>query len=167
MIGEVGLRRSKMMQKDAYEPWPLTERPGFLIRRLHQIHVALFNEACGTFDLTPVQYSLLSALAERGSADQTTLAADVFLDRTTTTGALKRLASRKLIERAVDDLDRRARVCRVTPAGLALLARMEPAARSAHLKTVAQLGDRDQKSLIAMMQQIVRHSAENSLMQDD
>ena len=162
-IAEVSLPQSNaLLENDPHEPWPLTERPGFLIRRLHQIHVALFNETCGAFDLTPVQYSVLSALAERGSADQTTLAADVFLDRTTTTGVLKRLALRKLIERAVDDRDRRARACQVTPAGLALLAKMEPAARSAHLKTVAQLSDREQKSLIAMLQQIVRHSADKS-----
>ena len=146
---------------DEHEPWPLTERPGFLIRRLHQIHVALFNESCGAFDLTPVQYSLLSALAERGTADQTTLAADVFLDRTTTTGVLKRLALRKLIERAVDDQDRRARACRVTPAGTALLAKMETAARAAHLDTVAHLNKRDQKALIAMMQRIVVKSSCN------
>ena len=68
--------------------WPLSQRPGFLIRRLHQIHVALFQEACGKFDVTPLQYSLLSALAARKTADQTTLAADIALDRTTTTGAL-------------------------------------------------------------------------------
>ena len=155
------MARLKTSQKaDIHEPWPLGERPGFLIRRLHQIHVALFNVACGAFDLTPVQYSLLSALAERGSADQTTLAADVFLDRTTTTGALKRLATRKLIERAVNDQDRRARACRVTPAGLALLAKMETAARSAHLDTVAHLPKRDQKILIKMMQRIVSNSSD-------
>ncbi len=77
--------------------WPLSQRPGFLIRRLQQIHVALFQEACGQFEVTPLQYSLLSALAARETADQTTLAADIALDRTTTTGALKRLAARKLI----------------------------------------------------------------------
>ena len=160
------MARSKTQRESAtheatHKPWPLTERPGFLIRRLHQIHVALFNEACGAFDLTPVQYSVLSALAERGSADQTTLAADVFLDRTTTTGVLKRLASRKLIERAVSDEDRRARDCRITPAGTVLLAKMETVARSAHLDTVAHLGKRDQKILIAMMQRIVLNSSNN------
>jgi DNA-binding MarR family transcriptional regulator len=35
------------------------------------------------------------------TADQTTLAADIALDRTTTTGALKRLAARNFVERAV------------------------------------------------------------------
>lgn len=156
---EFGLRQLKTKsERTAIEPWPLTERPGFLIRRLHQIHVALFNEACNAFDLTPVQYSVLSALAERGVADQTTLAADVFLDRTTTTGVLKRLAARKLLERSVNDRDLRARACHVTPAGKELLAKMETAARSAHLDTIARLPKRDQKILIAMMKRIVVNS---------
>src|SRR5438477_4224522 len=97
--------------------WPLEQRPGYLIRRLHQIHVALFQDKCAAFEITPLQYSLLSALAVRGSADQSTLAADVALDRTTTTGALKRLQSRNFIERGIDREDRRARVCRLTMKG--------------------------------------------------
>ena len=47
-------------------PWPLSERPGFLARRLHQIHVSLFAERCADFRITPLQYSLLSRLAEFG-----------------------------------------------------------------------------------------------------
>src|SRR5882757_8199527 len=111
--------------KTAVDPWPLGERPGFLVRRLHQIHVALFQERCATFEITPLQYSLLSALAVRGTADQTTLAADVAPDRTTTTGALKRLAARNLVERVVSRDDRRARACKLTSAGAALLRRIE------------------------------------------
>src|ERR1700686_2888090 len=88
--------------------WPLGQRPGFLIRRLHQIHVALFQKNCAAFEITPLQYSLLSALAKRGTADQTTLAADVALDRTTTTGALMRLQLRQFVERSIDQGDGRA-----------------------------------------------------------
>lgn len=29
--------------------WPLAERPGFLARRMHQIHVSLFAERCAAF----------------------------------------------------------------------------------------------------------------------
>ena len=86
---------AKQRKQDDGNSWPLNQRPGFLVRRLHQIHVALFQERCAAFAITPLQYSLLSALAGRGTADQSTLAADVALDRTTTTGALKRLQSRK------------------------------------------------------------------------
>src|SRR6266404_5556098 len=118
----------KRLQK-AEPSWPLDQRPGFLIRRLHQIHVALFQKRCAAFEITPLQYSLLSALATRGTADQTTLAADVALDRTTTTGALKRLQLRKFVERAIHPRDRRAQICRLTRAGAALLRRMEEPAR--------------------------------------
>jgi DNA-binding MarR family transcriptional regulator len=135
--------------------WPLDQRPGFLIRRLHQIHVALFQKNCAAFEITPLQYSLLSALAKRGTADQTTLAADVALDRTTTTGALKRLQLRRFVERAIDRRDRRAQICRLTKTGKALLREIEGSARAAHLETVADLNKADQKRFIAMMQRIV------------
>ena len=135
--------------------WPLDERPGYLIRRLHQIHVALFQEKCAAFEITPLQYSLLTALAKRGTADQTTLAADIALDRTTTTGALKRLQSRRFVDRATARHDRRSQACRLTRAGVALLRKMEKSARLAHLETVADLSKADQKRFIAMMQKIV------------
>jgi|SRR5258708_7342429 MarR family transcriptional regulator, lower aerobic nicotinate degradation pathway regulator len=135
--------------------WPLEQRPGYLIRRLHQIHVALFQEKCAAFEITPLQYSLLTALAERGTADQSTLAADIALDRTTTTGALKRLQSRYFVDRAIEHGDRRAQTCRLTKAGAALLRKMEKSARQAHLETVAGLSKADQKRFIVMMQKIV------------
>jgi len=135
--------------------WPLEKRPGFLIRRLHQIHVALFQDKCAAFDLTPLQYSLLTALARCGTADQTTLAAEVMLDRTTTTGALKRLQSRKFIERTVHSRDRRAQMCRLTKSGARLLRQIEAAARAAHHETLAGLGKAEQKRFIVMMQKVV------------
>src|ERR1700736_6245545 len=138
----------------------LERRPGFLIRRLDQIHVALFQERGAAFEIPPLQYSLLSALAKRGTADQTTLAADVALDRTTTTGALKRLQLRKFVERSIHHQDRRSQLCRLTKKGAALLRRMEKAARAAHLETVADLSKADQKRFIAMMQRIVAASSD-------
>jgi len=149
----------KPTQKSA-NSWPLGQRPGFLIRRLHQIHVALFQKRCAAFEITPLQYSLLSALAERGTADQTTLADDVALDRTTTTGALKRLQSRNFIERSIHHRDRRAQICRLTKAGAALLRQMEASARAAHRETVADLSKIDQKRFVAMMQRIVAASSD-------
>jgi MarR family transcriptional regulator, lower aerobic nicotinate degradation pathway regulator len=152
-------KASQLLDATQHSPWPLSERPGFLIRRLHQIHVALFQEACADFVITPLQYSLLSALAVRGTADQTTLAADIALDRTTTTGALKRLASRNLIERAVDQEDRRARACRLTSEGAVLLTKIEASARAAHRATLGNLNKVEQATFINMMQRIV---ADNS-----
>lgn len=143
--------------------WPLTERPGFLIRRLQQIHVALFAEACAAFDVTPVQYSLMSALRRRGSADQTTLAEDVSLDRTTATGALKRLEARGFVARATSSADRRAQACRLTSLGLDTLRRMEPSAQRAHRDTMALLPAGDRGLLINLMTRLVAaHDEERS-----
>jgi DNA-binding MarR family transcriptional regulator len=159
--GPPGSDRLTRKRLQATKPsWPLDQRPGFLIRRVHQLHVALFQKKCAGFEITPLQYSLLSALAKRGTADQTRLAADVALDRTTTTGALKRLQSRHFIERSVHPGDRRAQICKLTKAGARLLRQMEMSARTAHLETVADLSKTDQKRFIAMMQQIVAANAD-------
>lgn len=136
-------------------PWPLHQRPGFLARRMHQIHVGLFSELCGAFRITPLQYSLLSALQEVSEADQTTLANAVALDRTTTTGALKRLAARGLVTRATSAEDRRAQVCRITPEGKALHAAMEAAAHEAHARTVAALDPADRALLIRLLGRVI------------
>jgi len=144
------------------DPWPLAKRPGFLLRRLHQIHVALFAGNCARFDVTPVQYSLMSALALRVAADQTTLANDVALDRTTVTGALKRLQKRGLIKRVASHSDRRAQECRLTPAGARVLAAMERPARKAHHDTIAALTPKEQAKFIALMLRLVDAHADGA-----
>lgn len=135
--------------------WPLAERPGFLARRLHQIHVSLFAERCAAFHVTPLQYSLLSILRDLEEADQTTLAAAVALDRTTTTGALKRLAARGLVSRSTSPLDRRAQLCRLTAEGAALHSAMEPAARLAHAQSIAALTPTEQDHLTKLLRRVI------------
>ncbi len=139
---------------EEHADWPLEDRPGFLIRRLHQIHVSLFTEACAEFRITPLQYSLLSALSTMVSADQTTLANLVALDRTTTTGALKRLEARGLIQRERSRLDRRSHVSALTDAGRALLAAMEGSARWAHAQTLSCLSAAEAAQFIAFMRRV-------------
>ncbi|MFG1374457.1 MarR family transcriptional regulator [Xanthobacter oligotrophicus] len=135
--------------------WPLSDRPGFLARRVHQIHVSLFSELCAPFGVTPVQYSLLSALAGRDAADQTTLSRIVALDRTTTTGALKRLEARGLVRRGTSATDRRSQSCALTPDGRRLLDEMEAMARQAHAATVDMLSPEEQIQFIEIMKKIV------------
>lgn len=139
----------------AAQTWPLAERPGFLVRRLHQIHVSLFFERCAAFRMTPLQYSLLSLLRDLEEADQTTLANAVALDRTTTTGALKRLATRGLVSRSTSLADRRAQVCRITAEGKALHAAMERAAHEAHALTISALDPKDQDHLVGLLRRAV------------
>src|ERR1700744_6373685 len=75
----------------------LDARPGFLIRRLHQIHVALFIEECAPEGITPVQYSILTALDQMGPSEQIALSNAVGLDRANTADVIARLAERRFI----------------------------------------------------------------------
>ncbi|WP_099557281.1 MarR family winged helix-turn-helix transcriptional regulator [Hartmannibacter diazotrophicus] len=126
----------------------LRERPGFLIRRLHQIHVALFAEECAGENVTPVQFSVLTALEEMDATEQTTLGQAVGLDRTNTADVLSRLQQRGLIRRRVAPNDRRRKVVVLTDVGRATLARIRDAAGRAHDRTVAALSEEDRKRFL-------------------
>src|SRR6266702_5270000 len=75
---------------------PFFSRPGFLIRRMHQIHGFLFAEETGDFDITPVQYSLLTTLDALGELDQNTLAIQVGLERSSVAEVIPRMHARGL-----------------------------------------------------------------------
>lgn len=102
---------------------PLWSRPGYLLRRLNQIHYALFFEECRPFNITPVQYGLLTALLVRGELDQNSLAEELGIDRTNVADVIVRLAARGLVKRVPNPLDRRAKLSSLTPKGRELTAK--------------------------------------------
>ncbi|MEH2480362.1 DNA-binding MarR family transcriptional regulator [Nitrobacteraceae bacterium AZCC 2146] len=117
----------------------LQTRPGFLIRRLYQIHVALFAEECAAEQITPIQYSVLTALHELGTIDQGTLSRAVALDRTNVADVVARLETRRFLKRHASPTDRRMMLASLTDQGRALLKRLEAAATLAHERTIAAL----------------------------
>jgi len=125
---------------------PLLGRPGFLIRRLHQLHSSLFAEETRGFDITPVQYSLMTALAARGELEQNSLALEIGLERTSVAEVVPRLQARGLLQRRRSRHDGRVKLIRLTPSGRALVRKMAAAVRRAHDRTIDRLAvaDRDQ-----------------------
>jgi DNA-binding MarR family transcriptional regulator len=123
----------------AQTAFDLAARPGFLIRRLHQIHVALFIEECAGFDVTPVQYSIMSAVQSRPGLDQARLGEEVGVDRATLANVVGRLEARGLVRRRTGAADRRLRLVEITDHGALLLGQMEAPARRAHARTIAAL----------------------------
>lgn len=132
----------------------LTARPGFLIRRLHQIHVALFHQECSAFGLTPVQYSVLTSLQDE-ELDQKRLAESVGIDRATTTEVLRRLDKAGWIERRKCRVDGRRQLARLTPNGARLLVEVEDSARRAHERTIEPLTKAEQDRFVRYMNKIV------------
>jgi DNA-binding MarR family transcriptional regulator len=133
----------------------LSGRPGFLIRRLHQIHLALFAEECGRFGVTPVQFSLLTVVAARPGLDQSALALEVGVDRATTANVLARLETNGLLRRARSGADSRLKLVQLTAAGRRMLIRMDPHARRAHDRTMNGLPARDRARFVAFLARLV------------
>ena len=137
------------------QPVALTERPGFLIRRLHQIHQALFAEECAAFDVTPVQYSILTVAAAQPGLDQTALAHEVGVDRTTLANVVARLERRGLIRRIRGRTNRRLKFVHLTAAGQQMVAGMSEAVSRAHQRTIAALPPARRAAFMAALRLLV------------
>jgi len=133
----------------------LRHRPGFLIRRMHQIHLALFAEECAAFDLTPVQFSIMTVAATQPDLDQVKLAQEVGVDRATMANVVARLETKGMVRRRHAAKDKRVRLVALTPQGAALLDRMRPAAQRAHDRTIAALPAADRDLFMALLTRLV------------
>lgn len=136
--------------------YDLAVRPGFLIRRLHQIHVALFIEECSAFDVTPVQYSIMTAVQAHPGLDQARLGEEVGVDRATLANVVGRLERRGLLHRRASPDDRRLRLVEMTTAGADLLDRMDAPARRAHTRTVAALPPAERRAFVHALARLVQ-----------
>lgn len=104
----------------------LYRRPGFIIRRAHQIVLALFGEAGREFGITTTQYSVLHTLRAWPEIDQVSLCNLIGVDRSTATLVLSTLERNGLIERRQDAGDKRRKLLVLTKEGQALLDRATP-----------------------------------------
>ncbi|UTW11287.1 MarR family winged helix-turn-helix transcriptional regulator [Marinobacterium rhizophilum] len=149
-------QESKKPDREGFEnPMPLWRRPGFLIRRAHQIHQALFIEECSEFNLTPIQYGLLTELADNPDIDQISLAREVGIDRTNVADVLRRLENRGLIVRKTAEHDRRMRLVSLTDEGMRVLKDMFESMRSAQAKLMAPLSASEADSFLELLHRLV------------
>ena len=129
-------------------------RPGFMIRRAHQIAVAIFLEEARESCITPTQYGVLVILERRPGIDQNTLARLLGLDRSTTGLVVRKLAERGLIARAMGAGDLRRRELRLTRTGAALLDRMVASARRAQQRLLSPLPARERQRFLDLLTRV-------------
>jgi DNA-binding MarR family transcriptional regulator len=130
-------------------------RPGILIRRLHQVHLALFAEECAGFDITAVQYSIIAAIAACPGIDHSQISDVVGVDRATLTNMVGRLEAAGLVARITSRLDRRQKLLSLSPKGSAVLAGMQEAVLRAHARTIAPLAVAEQAQFMALLSRLV------------
>jgi len=133
----------------------LFARPGVLVRRLHQIHVAMFFEECKSQNVTPVQYAILTAVSVLPDLDQTSLGQEVGLDRTTTADVVKRLEDRGLVERRPNPSDKRTRHVRLTAEGQTVVDALRGDMARAQERLLAPLRPAERTMLMDLMKILV------------
>src|SRR5215213_6994658 len=85
----------------------LYARPGFLLRRAHQISAAVFEDECRELGLTPAQFGVLTVIRAHPGLGQSSLARALGFDKVTVLRVLRGLESRGLVGRGPAEENRR------------------------------------------------------------
>ena len=99
----------------------LYARPGFLLRRAHQIAVGIFLRECARAGLTPPQHGVLMAIARHEGISQSELARLLGFDRATVGQVVAGLMARGLLRRSASATDRRNHALALTAQGEKLI----------------------------------------------
>ena len=134
----------------------LYRRPGFMIRRVHQIAVSLFIEETGKLGVTNRQYGILFVLKHRPGIDQISVANLLGLHRSTTGMVLKKLEQDGLVVRSVGAHDRRRHSLQLTKAGEKLLSQLAEPARKAQARVLSAFTPHEQTLFLQLLDKFTR-----------
>jgi DNA-binding MarR family transcriptional regulator len=130
----------------------LYARPGFLLRRAHQISAAVFEDECRSVGLTPAQFGVLTVLKASPGLDQSSLARALGFDKVTVLRVLRGLEGRGLVERQPSASSRRHLSVSLSAAGVRLLADAQKPAEQAYHRLMAPLDEAQQAQLLDLLQ---------------
>jgi len=146
------LKLIELDEDDGDGDYRLQDQVGFLLRKAHQRHVAIFSARIS--DLTPPQFAALAKLGEVGEISQNQLGAAVAMDAATIKGVIDRLRGRGLVEVEKDEVDKRRLTVRLTAEGRTAVAALVAEARTITAKTLEPLSPREAKQLTRLLGKI-------------
>ena len=132
----------------------LYARPGFLLRRAHQISAAVFEDECRSVGLTPAQFGVLTVVRSSPGLDQSTLARALGFDKVTVLRVLRGLEARGFVARSPAPANKRNLSVLLTPAGAALLDQAQKPAEMAYKRLLAPLDPAQQEQLVNLLQRL-------------
>ena len=148
-------------QDERGEMLDLYKHPGHLLRRAQQISVSIFYDEMGS-ELTPVQYAILSRLAEHPGIDQVSLAGLAAIDTSTGATVCARLEEKGLLERKVIPHNRRQRALTITAEGARLLDALVPGAQRLRQRLLEPLNLEEQAQFMALLAKLVNENNDQS-----
>ena len=130
----------------------LYARPGFLLRRAHQISAAVFEDECRALGLTPAQFGVLTVLKAHPGMGQSSLARALGFDKVTVLRVLRGLQARGFVERGPAEGNRRNVSVMLTAQGLDVLKQAQKPAERAYKRLLAPLDEEQQEELVHLLQ---------------
>ena len=140
----------------------LYTRPGFLLRRAHQISAAVFENESRDVGLTPAQFGVLTVLGASPGIDQSTLARALGFDKVTVLRVLRGLEARGLVQRSPAPESRRNLAVQLSASGEKLLKKARKPAERAYHCLMSPLSPEQQLQLIALLQQLTEGLEEHA-----
>jgi MarR family transcriptional regulator, lower aerobic nicotinate degradation pathway regulator len=138
----------------------LLEYAGFLVRRMWQIHVAMFLQETKGSGMTPLQFSILLVLEESPDLEQFALASRVGLDRSNLSEIVSRMTSAGLLKCGPSQRDRRTKVARLTKRGQQLLLKLRGRVNRSHARLLEDLPASERADFLRMMKRVVEKKNE-------
>lgn len=137
-------------------PERVRERPTWLISRAYARASGLLQEgfAQGGDGLRSYHYRLLAALEEWGPASQAALGRGTGIDRSDVTAALVELEARGLVQRAVNQEDRRRNVVTITDEGIRRLELLDGVVDEIQERLLAPLSEEEREQFMTLMRRI-------------
>ncbi len=152
-IKETKMNETNLPRRDYSDLW---NRPGFLIRRLHQVHVSMFLSECKEFKITPVQFGVLTVLYKDKMLDQVSIATDLGVDRNTVADVIRRLQRRGLLLRPPSLTDKRTKLAQLTEKGQEFVEAVQPAMIRAQRRFTKSLTRDEQDQLMDLLRKLTR-----------
>ncbi len=147
-----GERTLRLVEDDAPEGYRLQEQVGFVLRKAHQRHVAIFADRIG--DLTPPQFAALAKLADVGETSQNQLGSLIAMDAATVKGVIDRLKARGLVTLTRHEVDKRRLMVSLTEEGRATVERLVPLAEEITTETLRPLSPKEAATLLRLLSRI-------------
>jgi MarR family transcriptional regulator, lower aerobic nicotinate degradation pathway regulator len=152
MTGEDNVLKLVSAEEPAADDYRLQEQIGFVLRRAHQRHVAIF--AARIADLTPPQFAALAKLHDVGETSQNQLGNLVAMDAATIKGVIERLKARGFVDLGKNDADKRRLMVALTEEGRKTIERLIPLAQQITTETLAPLTPKEAAQFMRLLAKI-------------
>lgn len=133
----------------------LEQSPIHLLHRAGQSACSVFQSVVNTGNLTPRQFAILTAVAEKEGQSQTDLVARTGIDRSTLADIVRRLLDKGLLQRNRTMGDARAYAVFLTEDGRMILENAAPMAREVDERILESVPAADRERFLMVLSSIV------------